>query len=144
VAPPVVFRWTRLNEEDAVLVVDRAQSPHMPGSDEAMAARVKGDAEAIVRVLVIAENAGIDVPAALSGPATALHVLASFPEMPKELRGRSGRKRFESALTLLLRQGRVVKTDVKTASRNVKQLLRLVKETPNGPATSLVARESED
>ncbi|MCU1717942.1 hypothetical protein [Pseudomonas sp. 5P_3.1_Bac2] len=84
------------------------------------------DQVSIVRVLKVAHKADITVPAVMSGPSTALHVLEAFPEYPSELkRNRTGKERARAAITAFKREGRLVVDTFKTPSRNTRERLVL-------------------
>jgi RecA-family ATPase len=67
----------------------------------------KSDAEHILAAMRAAIAQGERVSAARTGPKTAQHVLATFDELPTDLRGRSGRERFWRGWDRLVKDGRV-------------------------------------
>lgn len=84
------------------------------------------DQAEILRAMQAAHGAGLIVPAAMSGPVTALHVLETLPEYGEEFRrGKPGRQRAKAAIVALIRAGRLRSASYKTAARNIREKLEL-------------------
>lgn len=97
-------------------------------------ARAKTDADRVLEVIRIAIEAGDIVPAAMSGPATALHALQPYPELGAEFEGKEGRDRFKAAVVLLLREERLVKVKYRNADRKERERLELAQKPASQPA----------
>jgi hypothetical protein len=65
------------------------------------------DADSLLLAIRGAVAAGVNVPTARTGPATAQLVLSTMSDLPKALQGSTGRARFWDALERLRRSGRV-------------------------------------
>ena len=101
----------------------------------AMAERVtKGDADSVLVVLEDAHRMGVDVSTSRTGPSNGHRVLESFHGFPECLQGASGRRRFWSAIDLLLQDGRAVLEDYR--NRDSKQRTRIVPVPAGSPARS--------
>jgi KaiC/GvpD/RAD55 family RecA-like ATPase len=68
--------------------------------------RDAADDDEVLAAIRAAIADGAHVPAARTGPATTLHVLCKYPDLPKHFRVTDGRKRFWDAITRLQRAGR--------------------------------------
>lgn len=79
----------------------------------------KSDAEHILAAMRAAIAQGERVSAARTGPKTAQHVLATFDELPTDLRGRSGRERFWRGWDRLVKDGRVAVIEERDRYRNL-------------------------
>lgn len=94
------------------------------------------DQNEITRAIKAAHEAGIIVPAAMSGPCTAIHVLETFQEYSPEFkRGKLGKQRAKAAITALIRNGRINRVTYTTAQRNQREKLVLSNEAINFIAT---------
>jgi hypothetical protein len=102
--------------------------PGRPNPDEANASGDRSsedDAIAVLHVLQVADGAGITVPTASGGPATAWHALEPLPELGKEFRTKDGRRRLAAALVRLSRDGRIVRETFKASGRHVRERWQL-------------------
>jgi hypothetical protein len=88
-ADPMVLVW-----DGAVLVPSTQEAQRIVAEDIA-----EQDAQAILDAIKIAIATGITIPAALSGPATAMHMLESFIEYGARFSGKDGRRRAKAAIT---------------------------------------------
>lgn len=109
-ADPVMLRWT----DHGVLVPIQAAGAFVRGID---------DTQAVMAALKAAWAAGVDVSASRTGPTTTQAVLATFDELPRNLRGNVGRGAFWSALGKLLAAGEVAKAEITTSQRKKKSVL---------------------
>src|SRR5690606_34564751 len=80
--------------------------------------REQADADAILAAMLAAEAQGVTVSASRTGPATAQHALATFPELQDTLRGSKGRARFWAGMAVLLRDGRAGSEEFTDGSRH--------------------------
>jgi hypothetical protein len=115
--------------DDGVLVPGR-RDPGQCNAD--LSLRATADAEAVITVLYVAKLAGIAIPTATSGSATAWHALEPLPELGTTFRGKDGRKRFNAALVRLSRDGSIVRATFKGASRHVRECWELAQTTKDG------------
>lgn len=116
-ADPVPLEWT-----DSGVLVPRNCTGESASQDEA---RERQDAERLLKAMQAAQAADTNVPAARSGPATAQHVLQTFRELPDELHGKEGRRRFWRAMSRLMDQERVSSETYKAANRHEKTRLKV-------------------
>lgn len=86
-------------------------------------AAADNDATAVLEALQSAIEAGVDVGAARTGPATAYTVLGTFPQLPERLKGTRGRAAFWNALSQLIDSGRVQTVEITTPARHVRKVL---------------------
>lgn len=91
---------------------------------------LRADADALIAVLQVAALAGIPIPTATSGSATAWHALEPLPEFGATFRGKDGRRRFNAALVRLGRDGSIIKATFKSAGRHVRERWELAQTTP--------------
>lgn len=122
-ADPVPFEFN----EHGVLMPTTAVVP-LEGSDLQEAF----DTKELYDVLRIAIKAGIDVPTATRGPSTTWHALELMPELPTHFRSSHGKRRFNTALMRLFREGRIVKESYRKAARNTGERWKLAGETDAG------------
>lgn len=108
--------------EHAVLIPGRSGTEESIGSTDKTA---EDDALAVLQVLRVADDAGITVPTASGGPATAWHALEPLPELGKEFRTKDGRRRLAAALVRLSRDGRIVRETFKASGRHVRERWQL-------------------
>lgn len=87
------------------------------------------DAQEVYNVMSVAIHAGIDVPTATRGPSTTWHALEPLPELGKDYRTSSGKKRFAAAVMKLFRDGRIAKESYTSAGRNQRERWKLTNET---------------
>lgn len=83
------------------------------------------DAQEALNVVRAAIEAGITVPAATTGPATAWHALELLPELAGIYRTKNGKKRFKAALVCLLRDGRLIREGYTKPNRHAGERLKL-------------------
>lgn len=81
------------------------------------------EAEIILRLMCDAVAAGLTIPAARSGGHTARHVLMSLPGAPSDWGMKSGKARFDAALTRLRMEGRVKAEQYPKANRHMAERL---------------------
>lgn len=115
-ASPVALSWNAAG----VLVPSTGPDPVQTAVAEQAA---QNDADAVLAAVRAAAAAGITVPAGRSGPNTAWHVLASFPELPDGLRTKAGRERFWRAVTRLTCVSAIVEETYRNEQRHPKQRL---------------------
>lgn len=123
-AEPIVLAWTK----DAVLAPAGLSGASAPQGDTNTATR---DADAVLTALRAANAAAVNVTPARQGQATSYNCLATFDELPKDLRGPRGKDRFWSALNKLLADGRVEVEDYMNASRKPATRLRAISDCAN-------------
>jgi RecA-family ATPase len=68
---------------------------------------LEADAAAVLAAISAAHAAGANVSTGVTGSTTTLHVLLTRPELPEELRNKSGKHRFWMALTSLQTAGKI-------------------------------------
>lgn len=107
---PIRLHWS----EHGVLLPLASAAAHTQKQD---------DAGHVLAALRAAWAAGVDVSAARTGPTTTQHVLSTFDELAKHLRGAPGRLAFWSALGKLQASGKVTKVEIVTGARNRKTVL---------------------
>lgn len=121
-AEPLLLAWN-----GDVLVPGLAVS----GAREAAAdLTAQADAEAVFNVLTLAIAAGVIVPTATAGPATAWHALESLPEHQHLYRNRAGRRRVASALVRLAREGRIEREEYRKPNRHPGERWALTQTPP--------------
>lgn len=76
------------------------------------------DAAAVLTVVRLAIAAGETVSTAKGGSATAWHTLIDFPELAADYRTKEGRRRVNTALARLARDGRLVRSPYRKADRH--------------------------
>lgn len=104
-----------------------------PSADDAGGNELaESDALAVLLALEVAEAAGILVPTATGGPATAWHALEPLPELGKEFRTKDGRRRLTAALVKLSRDGRIVRTSFKASGRHIRERWQLAQSASQG------------
>lgn len=116
-ADPVPLEWT-----DSGVLVPRNCMDESARHDEA---RERQDAAGLLEAMQAAQATDTNVPAARSGPATAQHILQTFRELPDDLHGKDGRRRFWRAMGLLMDQGRVSSETYKASNRHEKTRLKV-------------------
>lgn len=89
--------------------------------------RKSDEAEAILRVIAAAYQAGDPVPAATSGSRTAHSVAEAREGLPPSLRGKHNRIRFNRALEQLRQAGAVVVEPFRRPNRHVSEVLNVAK-----------------
>lgn len=98
-------------------------------------AQLQDDMSIVLDVIRIAIANGTMVPAALSGPATALHALDPYAEF-EPLRGKDGKQRTRAAIVGLLREGKLARHEYEDRYRNTRERLELTPsalvDVPNG------------
>ena len=80
-----------------------------------------------IRAALISERI---VTAAQSGSSTTWHVLEPFPELPPELKTKTGKARVRAALVRLERDGQIVKVAYRNADRKSKERFELAQTAP--------------
>lgn len=106
---PIPLAWT----DNGVLVP--ASSAKRGAGDTDCA-----DDAAVLAAIRAATADGTDVPCARTGPATTLHVLKTYPDLPNNLRSTAGRPRFWAAITRLHRAGKITRKVITTPARHKK------------------------
>jgi len=124
-ADPVRLAWSDLGVLTPV-AVDAGGAP----AGESLVAAI--DADAVLGVVEMAVAAGITVPTATSGPATAWHALQPLPELGQAYRQKDGKRRVHAALIRLGREGRLVRGLFRTAYRNDRECWQLPQTTAGG------------
>lgn len=81
------------------------------------------EAETVLRLMRDAVAAGLTIPAARSGGHTARHVLMTLPGAPSDWGMKSGKARFDAALTRLLMEGRLKVAQYRKANRHMAERL---------------------
>lgn len=99
--------------------------------------RDASDQAAVLAVLRAADAAGILVPVATSGPATALHAVKHLPEMPEDLVANP--RRFHSLLEKLARSGTIQRVAYKNQNRKEKERWELAQATGAGDGAQVRA-----
>lgn len=124
-AEPFRLRWA----DHGVLV------PIGDGGRPDIAREAGDDAAAVLAAFHAAAAAGISVPTARTGPATAQHVLATFDELPGRLRGGKGREAFWKALGKLQATSRVLTREGYDRNRHLRSFLVIAGSdfAPNPP-----------
>lgn len=96
------------------------------------------DQAEVARAIRAANEAGIIVPAAMSGPCTAIHVLETLKEYcPEFKRGKIGKQRAKAAIVALIRNGLINRVTYTTAQRNQREKLVFSNEAPNFSETDV-------
>lgn len=112
-ADSIALRWT----DDGVLMPVGTDLESTARAD----ARDSQDAHAALRVLATAIRLGIDVTAAVSGPATSWHALTPLPNLPAEFEDKaSGKRRLHTALLRLADEKFIARERFRTSTRNEK------------------------
>jgi hypothetical protein len=84
------------------------------------------DRAEIIRAMKAARDAGINVPASTTpGAHSAMKSLESLPEYGQTFRGKAGGQRAARAITALIRDGRIRRTEYKTPQRKIRVRLEL-------------------
>lgn len=128
-ADPVRLAWSDLG----VLIPVAVDAGGAPAGESLVAAI---DADAVLGVVEMAVAAGITVPTATSGPATAWHALQPLPELGQAYRQKDGKRRVHAALIRLGREGRLVRGLFRTAYRNDRECWQLPQTTAGGEKTT--------
>lgn len=103
--------------------------PQDPSVEQANAdARDRADDAAVVKALTSAALNDVSVPTATSGPSTAWRVLDNAGLLADEYTKPEGRKRFNGAVSRLLKSGRLARETHQTPARHERQ--RLVVSAP--------------
>ena len=89
--------------------------------------QLEEDADTLLGLIEVVISAGDDITAAQGGARTTLHQLKTYQEFPDSFNKKSGKARFERALTLLQREKRIIKVREKDANRNYKSRFNLGK-----------------
>ena len=87
--------------------------------------QLEEDADKLLQLIKVVISEGDDITAAQGGARTTLHQLKTYEEFPDSFNKKSGKARFERALTLLQRKQRIVKVREKDANRNYKNRFKL-------------------
>lgn len=122
---PIALKFT----DQGVLVPGKTDPDAINAESDLIA---EADAKALLDILWLAERDGIDVPTATSGSATAWHVLELLPELGKAYRSKDGRRRFNSALVKLARDGKIVRKTFKAAGRHLRERWELAQTSTEG------------
>lgn len=109
-AEPVLLAWS----EDGVL-----EQGHRVGL--AVGGDADDDAAEVLRLLEIANAAGLTVPTAISGPHTAWHVLDALAEFPERFRKGEGKRRFRAGIVRLAREKKITRQTFRTANRKERE-----------------------
>ena len=111
-AEPLLLAWS---EEGVLVPIDQS------GRQAALALEAGEEDAAVLRALKAAMSAGETISTAGSGPATAWHCLARFPELPPALQAKPGRERVQRALMRLAQGGVIRREAFKDANRKNKE-----------------------
>ena len=95
----------------------------MPTGVNASTGHQRDDTGSVLSALQAAWAAGDDVSAARTGSTTSQAVLSTFEELPKHLRGSTGRSAFWTAMGKLQSSGAVETQEIVTLSRHKKRVL---------------------
>lgn len=87
--------------------------------------QLEEDADKLLQLIKVVISEGDDITAAQGGARTTLHQLKTYEEFPDSFNKKSGKARFERALTLLQRKQRIVKVREKDVNRNYKNRFKL-------------------
>lgn len=77
--------------------------------------------KAVLGAMHAAIEAGDTIPTARTGPATAWHILRSYPELPETMRDKSGKRAFDESLTRLQRAGEITRETFTDRHRNSRE-----------------------
>jgi hypothetical protein len=113
-AAPLRLNWT----DTGVLMPATGSDAERPGE---VSAQQKADDVAILGAIRAAIAAGVDIPTARTGPATTLHVLATFPDLPAGLCAKGAARRFWSAVSRLERDGLIERQEYRNAYRKQRE-----------------------
>jgi hypothetical protein len=104
------------------------------------------DRDAVLALFRLAEQSGLEVPAAAAGPNTALHALQRLPEFPDRFTSKAGRARFWQTVTTLQREGSVRQFESRKANRHARTILILASEcaSSSAPDTSPIPPSATD
>ncbi|MCA1788490.1 MAG: hypothetical protein LC667_01175, partial [Thioalkalivibrio sp.] len=105
---PVALEWT----PDGVLV---------PAGNVNLGDRDSGDEDAVLQAITAATQDGADVSTARAGPGNTFLILSTFPDLPEDLRGTAGKRRFWAAVSRLERAGSIVQEEYRDARRHLKR-----------------------
>jgi hypothetical protein len=122
---PIALKFT----DHGVLVPGKMDPAAVSAESDLVA---QADARALLDVLWVAERAGIHVPTATSGSATAWHALEPLPELGKVYRAKDGRRRFNAALVKLARDGQIVRKTFMGPNRHPRERWELAQSATEG------------
>ncbi len=129
---PIRLEWT----STGVLV------PVATTGSAAVEREVQDDTDVLAAIRAATAD-GCNVPAARTGPSTALGALAKYPDLPRPLRKDS--PRFWAALTRIERSGAVVRERYKNAHRHDRERLVCANScAPNIPHTPCALTRAQD